>query len=167
VSGQVSQPSRLMPEPLFQRTRSKLESLLQATHLIQPTSLIQLTSIYSGEPLTERSIRLLFLQPSSFRHRQIECFCRPFNVDATPLYEALSYVWGAQNPSTNKTIICNGHKVSVGRNLGHALLKLRRTDIERVIWIDALCVRNAHVRNACETYTDFVHPTLDQSKGRR
>jgi hypothetical protein len=121
-----------MTEPRLTRTRKKLDSLFQCTHLGH--------GIYSSQPLTDCSIRLLFIQPSPDRQRQIECTLRPFDFDAIPPYEALSYVWGAHDPSTDEVISCNGHAVSVRQNLGHALRQLRRVDTERIVWIDALSI---------------------------
>ncbi|KAF2825464.1 HET-domain-containing protein, partial [Ophiobolus disseminans] len=95
---------------------------------------------YTDQPLTNRAIRLLFNQPSLDPGQQIKCHCKRFEIEAAPPYEALSYVWGADNPTTNISIQCNGAQVLVGTNLAAALYRLRNPDSERVIWVDALCI---------------------------
>lgn len=54
------------------------------------------------------------------------------------MYEALPYVWG----STDKpqSIVIDNQELLVTTNLHAALRRLRDCFIERVIWIDALCI---------------------------
>ncbi|KAH8885731.1 hypothetical protein GQ53DRAFT_728714 [Thozetella sp. PMI_491] len=71
------------------------------------------------------------------------------------LYEALSYVWGPeaehsehnqmprdsqQTKGSRHSIYLDNYKFSVGENLYAALLSLRNYALERVIWIDAICI---------------------------
>ncbi|KAK0625811.1 heterokaryon incompatibility, partial [Immersiella caudata] len=53
-------------------------------------------------------------------------------------YEALSHVWG--DPSKTKAITINGTPFSVTGNREAALLRLRRADTERILWVDALYI---------------------------
>ncbi|XXG94910.1 hypothetical protein Hte_001169 [Hypoxylon texense] len=67
-------------------------------------------------------------------------------------YEALSYTWGP--PEKTNTILVEGackpipennssgglFKLQITHNLHEALLHLRRTDITRRLWIDAICI---------------------------
>ncbi|KAI8961906.1 heterokaryon incompatibility protein-domain-containing protein [Daldinia sp. FL1419] len=53
-------------------------------------------------------------------------------------YEALSYSWGNDRPT--KTCICNGQEMPIQNNLDSALRYLRRPDVDRFVWIDALCI---------------------------
>ncbi|KAF2204775.1 hypothetical protein GQ43DRAFT_355906, partial [Delitschia confertaspora ATCC 74209] len=58
-----------------------------------------------------------------------------------PVYEALSYVWGHANPSTERSIVCNGiPDIRVGQNLHDALTRLRKRNRKRFIWVDKLCI---------------------------
>ncbi|KAH6667505.1 heterokaryon incompatibility [Halenospora varia] len=55
-----------------------------------------------------------------------------------PAYEALSYVWGPQNPS--HPVQCNNDNLAVGGNLRDALRYLRKPDAPRVLWIDRIAI---------------------------
>jgi len=61
-----------------------------------------------------------------------------------PQYEALSYVWG--DPPSTAEISVNGHTIKVRQNLEDALLALRLSDTERVMWIDALCINQDDIQ---------------------
>lgn len=62
-------------------------------------------------------------------------------LDTREEYDALSYSWG-QFTSTH-TILCNGGRWPIGKNLAAALYHLRKPDSERYIWCDALCINQA------------------------
>jgi hypothetical protein len=54
------------------------------------------------------------------------------------LYEALSYVWGdLDNP---RSIYIGEHDLPVTKNLHAALSHLRNFSLERIIWVDAICI---------------------------
>jgi hypothetical protein len=93
---------------------------------------------YSQRILSRLEFRLLFVCPSSDLLQRLECYCCPFQLDAAPPYEALSYVWGAPNPPTE--ILCNGESILVGSGLANALTRLRLSNSTRILWADALCV---------------------------
>ncbi|OCL10920.1 HET-domain-containing protein [Glonium stellatum] len=59
-------------------------------------------------------------------------------------YEALSYVWG--DPTRSRQIILNGCAFGVTQNLEAALRHLRREDVERRLWVDAICINQADSR---------------------
>lgn len=72
-------------------------------------------------------------------------------------YVALSYTWGIGHRL--HSIICNDAPLPVMENLFSALLNLRQTDHDLVIWIDAVCInqdnvieRNAQVQYMMEIY---------------
>ena len=100
-------------------------------------------SIYTGPSLSDRTIRLLFICPSPDSQRRIECYCHPFDIEATPPYEALSYVWGVDDPTTKVAILCNGEEITIGAALASALRRLRLADRERVLWADAVCINQS------------------------
>jgi hypothetical protein len=88
------------------------------------------------------SIRLLRLLPSEDENAVIQC--QLFNCSlyesgkrAHP-YDALSYVWG----KSDKTLPIRIDKLDlpITPNLHEALTRLRHRYIERVIWVDAVCI---------------------------
>lgn len=63
------------------------------------------------------------------------------NLDGLPLvpeYEALSYAWG--DHSQLRTIEVNDSEFEVTSNLHAALNRLRLSNSDRVLWIDAICI---------------------------
>jgi len=88
------------------------------------------------------AIRLLRLLPHDNEDAPLQC--QLFNCTIqdsgrrTHPYAALSYVWGeTDNP---KSISINDHNLTVTVNLYGALSRLRHTSIERVLWVDAICI---------------------------
>jgi hypothetical protein len=97
---------------------------------------------YHYSPLPEPgSIRLLRLIPSD-ENAHIECqlFDYPLQElgEGTHLYEALSYAWGDSN--NLRSIFVNEHSLPITTNLHSALLCLRNRFIDRILWVDALCI---------------------------
>ena len=86
-----------------------------------------------------REIRLLVLLPKPHpEDNRIQCKLLVSSLYSAPEYEALSYTWG--NPDNfNFRIWVDDVLVPVRRNLLCALRVLRR-DIERLLWVDALCI---------------------------
>lgn len=101
---------------------------------------------YQYDKLTDSvaQIRLLELLPG----KNLENIkCRLIHVDrsaAAGTYEPLSYVWGDQ--STTIPIYVNDNKtMSIGVNLHAALARLRRPDVSRMLWADALCINQGDI----------------------
>jgi hypothetical protein len=65
------------------------------------------------------------------------------SLDDEPRFEALSYVWGDKNLTL--PIALEGHPFQVTENLEAALHALRCPDVDRVIWIDSICVNQNDV----------------------
>ncbi|OJI81988.1 hypothetical protein ASPTUDRAFT_151353 [Aspergillus tubingensis CBS 134.48] len=87
-------------------------------------------------------IRLL---PNHDKDKDAEIECELFNYDLTSrsgadshLYEALSYVWGSSTRS--RTIKLNNCAFPVTENLYLALSRLRNRQLERTLWVDAICI---------------------------
>jgi hypothetical protein len=99
-----------------------------------------MSPIYRTRTLSNRIFRLLLLQPSLDPNQPLECFCYPYDMDTAPSYEALSYVWGTPDPSTDIAIQCNGETIVVGNSLARALERLRLTNSTRTTWVDAICI---------------------------
>lgn len=96
---------------------------------------------YGYSKLAEGSIRLLRLLPDQDKQSQIQCQLFEFallNSHSTCPYEALSYVWGFDNKPCSVTV--NSGDLRIGSNLHAALSSLRHSTLERIIWIDALCI---------------------------
>ncbi|KAH8203230.1 hypothetical protein TruAng_002635 [Truncatella angustata] len=109
------------------------------------------TNPHDYEPLGDRDIRLLELFSDVF---DAPLRCRIFiaNLDEDPKYEALSYVWGPQEPPY--TMYCNGPAAQAndnssfllpGSNLYHALRHLRYDPLSGnpysvILWIDRICI---------------------------
>jgi hypothetical protein len=95
-----------------------------------------------------RVVRLLPRFPR-FTHNAdlICCEIAYISLQDMPRYEALSYTWGDPNPC--KMILLDGKPFSVRVNLWLALFHLRQLSLERVLWIDAICIDqgNVHERN--------------------
>ncbi|SPO02004.1 uncharacterized protein DNG_04677 [Cephalotrichum gorgonifer] len=79
--------------------------------------------------------------PSPDKHAPIQCqlfaYALPDSEGTRP-YEALSYVWGSE--AAPSPICIDGCALSVTVNLHAALSHLRDPYIERILWIDALCI---------------------------
>lgn len=91
--------------------------------------------------LPDNSIRLLRLLPHQDEDAPIQCqlfVCGLENSGGPRPYEALSYVWGSDHGSQSVSI--EGCHLPVGGNLFAALLHLRDPFIERILWIDAVCI---------------------------
>ncbi|KXL49479.1 hypothetical protein M433DRAFT_116040 [Acidomyces richmondensis BFW] len=57
-------------------------------------------------------------------------------------YEAISYCWG--DTQCKKTIYCNEIPCLIADNLFLALQRLRQTNSDRFIWVDALCINQSN-----------------------
>ncbi|TGO46396.1 hypothetical protein BCON_0328g00120 [Botryotinia convoluta] len=99
-------------------------------------------SLYSSLPLEPNNIRLLRILPNENEEADINCtiFVYPLHDSGrgTHRYEALSYVWG--DTDNCRSICVNGHSLTVRANLHIALSRLRDPALERIIWIDAICI---------------------------
>ncbi|KAH7389218.1 heterokaryon incompatibility protein-domain-containing protein [Cadophora sp. MPI-SDFR-AT-0126] len=79
---------------------------------------------------------------------QVNCTLSHASLDEKPQYEALSYTWCDESGDAglNKTIIVDGHVISVTKNLEAASLRQLFTgEDERTLWVDALCINQADV----------------------
>jgi hypothetical protein len=108
---------------------------------------------YRYTPLLEAgNIRLLCLLPHRNTNAPIQCeiFEYPLRklVKGPHLYEALSYVWGSEEnklpiyvqPDERRNDGSFGDYLLVTTNLHVALAQLRNHYLERIIWVDAICI---------------------------
>jgi hypothetical protein len=100
----------------------------------------------SSLPLEGDNIRLLGLLPNKHEAAPLRCKLRNYSLQKlgtrTHLYEALSYTWGDLENDLEKrrSISVNKQNLAVTENLHAALLRLRDRSLERILWIDAICI---------------------------
>lgn len=99
--------------------------------------------IYSPLDPNVDSIRLVVLEPAEDQSSPISCRVRHATFREKPKYEALSYTWG--DDLHDHTIFIDGKMFMVGPNLLGALKHLRKSDEERVLWIDAICINQSDI----------------------
>lgn len=99
-------------------------------------------STYPFPPLPAGSIRLLRLMPHQDKNAPIRCqlFDYPLHDSdkGTHLYETLSYVWGSSDRP--QSILIGDCDFPVTANLYAALEHLQDRFLERVLWVDAICI---------------------------
>lgn len=116
----------------------------EAASAVSPTSCA--VSAYRYSPLPEDCTRLLRLMPHPDERAPIQCQLFNCFLDSgkgTRPYEALSYVWGS--PGNPRSIFIDGDFVPVTANLHMALLRLRDCSVDRIIWVDAICINQDDV----------------------
>ncbi|KAJ4301129.1 hypothetical protein N0V90_003219 [Kalmusia sp. IMI 367209] len=104
---------------------------------------------YIAYPLdvSRRDIRLVYVERGDW-HDEIKCRLDVVSLDSKPDFEALSYAWGDASQTRH---ICLGRKrVEVGINLQSALRRLRRTNEDRALWVDAICINQRDVQERNE-----------------
>ncbi|KAG5665085.1 hypothetical protein KAF25_008819 [Fusarium avenaceum] len=103
-------------------------------------------STYQYSQLPSDRTRILRLQPHQGKQSAIQCRLSDLELrdsEGLCLYEALSYVWGS--PDKPHSIDIEGCSLSVGANLYAALLRLRHTSLERILWVDAVCIDQTNI----------------------
>ena len=99
--------------------------------------------------LTENAheIRLMTLLPGELHDElQIKLKVCAFTPARRLDYEALSYTWGSTNDPAQVFVGSRRRSLSVTRNLADALIHLRLRDKPRKLWIDAICVNQADLK---------------------
>ncbi|KAL8364603.1 hypothetical protein RB595_003745 [Gaeumannomyces hyphopodioides] len=91
-------------------------------------------------PLPKGNVRLLRLLPHQDENSRIECQLTFSLLDrgSSHPYEALSYVWGSED--NKRPIYIGDNELRVTANLYAALKHLRYCSVERILWIDAICI---------------------------
>lgn len=106
---------------------------------------------YDSLDTSSNHVRILTLLSSDSEQSEMRCLLRHANLDESPKYACLSYVWG--NPTIQIPILVNGKRFTVTENLFLALRKFRRllcADSPIELWIDAVCINQSDIteRNA-------------------
>ena len=106
---------------------------------------------YSSLSLGPDNIRLLRLLPyenDSSERTEIRCELFEYTLQdpgkGTHLYEALSYTWGGSDKP--RSISINKQNLAVTENLHAALLRLQDRSLERILWIDAICINQENLK---------------------
>ena len=96
---------------------------------------------YESLPRDGKTIRLLRLRPSIDKAAPIRSELFEYSLGIageSHRYEALSYVWG--DPGVTRTITVDEAEFRVTVNLFAALQRLRNALLDRLLWIDAICI---------------------------
>lgn len=105
------------------------------------------TCIYCPLP-NKHCIRLLCLAPGAFEAPISGHFIVKDMKDDNISYEALSYEWGLD--ACDHRVSISDHEVFTKKNLFEALQHLPRTDEERILWIDAICINQDDLEERAE-----------------
>jgi ankyrin repeat protein len=114
--------------------------------------------VYEPIDLERPAFRLLHLLRGE--GPAIECMLYQAYLDGTDTvpYDALSYTWGGTDKTF--TVIVNGKTFDITENLHSALQRLRSEEIDRVLWVDAICIdqsnereRGHQVQQMCKIYS--------------
>ena len=107
-------------------------------------------------PLTNpgSDIRVLGLLPGIFESPigctlAFQSLMPATKYDRYPEYEALSYVWGPEEPIDSIKIHTAGHysgMMNITPDLSAALRQLRDSTSVRFLWIDAICIDQANIQ---------------------
>ncbi|KAK0943078.1 hypothetical protein LTR48_006145 [Friedmanniomyces endolithicus] len=109
------------------------------------SELVDVSALYRGLVLSEEDdlgVRILELLPGT-REDSIVCRLLTERLSVTTRFEALSYTWGAAEPS--HTITVNSMPFIVRENLEQALRHLRKKTRRRRLWVDAVCINQLDV----------------------
>jgi hypothetical protein len=116
--------------------------------------------------LRSDSIRLLGLIPHEDENGPIQCQLYDYPLqrlsEGTHLYEALSYAWEESNKP--RCISIKGCNLNITVSLYKALIRLRDRHIERIMWIDAICIdqnnkkeQGQQIQLMAEIYAKAIH----------
>ena len=106
---------------------------------------------YSSSPLSLKgsSIRLLRLLPHGDKNAPLRGYLfsySPESNNATHLYEALSYVWGGSGKPRCILMGQPMHTLPITENLYNALKYLRDSFLDRILWVDSICINQENER---------------------
>ncbi|CAO2653509.1 Nn.00g029200.m01.CDS01 [Neocucurbitaria sp. VM-36] len=93
---------------------------------------------YEPIDLEQSSFRLLRLFKGDDLHVECELFEAWLHGDNALSFEALSYTWGSSD--TLEAIKVNGKDMPITENLFFALRNLRYPNMDRILWVDAICI---------------------------
>lgn len=124
--------------------------------------------VYESLASPKSSIRVITLQPRTWPGT-LKASLRTVTFASRPKYFALSYAWGP--PGETKSILLDGKKLEIRKNLHDALLHLRDKTGNHTLWVDAISIdqsnieeRNQQVRLMAYIYTRAQHVVFGLAK---
>jgi hypothetical protein len=91
-----------------------------------------------------RSIRIVQLMPSLYGDQlRVELVEVALEDERKCAYEALSYVWGIDQP--DHAILCGGERLLITTNCAIALRRFRRKTTTRILWVDSICINQSSI----------------------
>jgi hypothetical protein len=105
------------------------------------------------------TIRVLALLPGEGPTLKATMFC--VDLSSGPIYEALSYVWGAMEADASYFLDIDGTVMEITPNLYHALQALRPRQSPRVLWVDAVCIYVSRQQVSCHRFWRHLPPFLE------
>ncbi|KAH6612159.1 heterokaryon incompatibility protein-domain-containing protein [Boeremia exigua] len=130
-----------------------------STHQLQPSDKSKSVFKYQGlDKGDKKSTRLLDLRPGELSDPIVVALktCIMGQEEGPdPPYEALSYCWGEPDSSSNGLLHVLDEAGStsvayVSHNLFQALLQLRHTTTNRLLWVDQVCINQADQQELSE-----------------
>lgn len=89
-------------------------------------------------------IRLLTIPPKKVRGTgRLAVDLDHVRLSASPLYSAISWMWGP--PDQRDSLVLNGRKIPVQRNLRRIIEQIQEDEQSRRVWIDAICINQANL----------------------
>lgn len=79
---------------------------------------------------------------SKDKTNRVRCSFKVIDLDETPCFTALSYVWG-KDPPGQYSITCDGVRIPVTRSCESALHHMQRKFGQLKIWVDAVCINQS------------------------
>ncbi|RMJ16656.1 hypothetical protein CDV36_003655 [Fusarium kuroshium] len=131
---------------------------------------------YQPLDLTQgRQIRVLVLKAGRLED-PLHCELEHVNLQQGPIYEALSYTWADDNgdDSICRAIQCGQDDQFIGitKNCELALLRLRKENADRRLWVDAVCIdqsnileRNHQVKNMIAIFRSAIRVVVFLGEG--
>jgi hypothetical protein len=108
----------------------------------------QQPGIYTPVDSPNRQTRLLVVEAGQSSD-EIRCSLLPVYLqNDCPEFEALSYTWGQSY--SPRHIVLNGSPFAITLSLYGALKQLRRNDVSRVLWVDALSIDQSNIPERSE-----------------
>lgn len=95
---------------------------------------------YTYAPLSQTDeIRCLILESGTGdADDPLVCSLHHHSLDQEPDFEAISYAWGSSDKT--HTILCDGRRMAITKNLHTCLLQTRLPDRTRRLWADSICI---------------------------
>ena len=90
---------------------------------------------------SEIHTRYLILLPARDPNNRLRCILDSAPPQDCPPFEAVSYVWGSDQKVSQ--VYCHDHAIPTTASLDALLRSLRSPDVERTLWVDALCINQA------------------------